>query len=213
MRRRRLRLFLAAILALGGVALLADFVLTLAWQEPLSFLRARSAQKRLGEDLARAQHRARTHRAHFAARLLNRSPARRPLGRIRIPRLGADFVFVQGTGPETLKLGPGHYMRTVLPGRRGTVGIAGHRTTYLAPFRHLDDLHPGDRIVLEMPYAGYTYRVTRTRIVDASDGSVLRNTRHSRLVLTACNPVFSAAQRIVVTARLASVWRPERRRA
>ncbi len=91
-----------------------------------------------------------------------------------------------------------------LPGVPGTAAIAGHRTTYGAPFRDLDELRPGDAVVVAMPYATFTYRVERTRIVDPSDLSVLARRRYDRLVLSACHPLYSAAERIVVLARLES---------
>ena len=133
------------------------------------------------------------------------TPTGDPLGRISIPRLRASFVFVQGTDSAALRGGPGHYMPTALPGEHGTVGLAGHRTTYLQPFRHIDRLRAGDRITLTMPYGRFSYVVSGSRVVAPSELSVLARTPGvDRLVLTACHPLFSAAQRLVVTARLAS---------
>ena len=67
-------------------------------------------------------------------------------------------MFVEGTGTSDLRKGPGHYPATPLPGERGTVGIAGHRTTYGAPFRHIDRGQArGDRITLTMPYGRFVY--------------------------------------------------------
>jgi sortase A len=83
-----------------------------------------------------------------------------------------------------------------------TVAIAGHRTTFLAPFRHIDALRPGDRIVLGMPYGRFVYAVQYHRIVSPTSWWVVRDVGYDRLVLSACNPLFSAAQRIVVFARL-----------
>ena len=111
-------------------------------------------------------------------------------------------MIVEGTGTGDLKRGPGHYPATPLPGAPGTVGIAGHRTTYGAPFRTIDKLDPGDRIVAEMPYGTFTYRVERTRIVPPTATEVVRRVKYDRLVLTACHPLYSAAQRIVVFAKL-----------
>jgi sortase A len=109
---------------------------------------------------------------------------------------------VEGTDTGTLRKGPGHYPTTPLPGERGTSAIAGHRTTYGAPFRRLDKLRRGQRITLDMAYGRFIYRVERARIVDDQDLSVLRRVRHNRVILTACHPLYSAAQRIVVFARL-----------
>ena len=124
------------------------------------------------------------------------------LGRIRLPAIAASFVMVQGTDGASLRKGPGHYPETALPGEPGTVAVAGHRTTYQAPFRRLDDLDVGDEVRLEMPYGTFSYRVERTRIVPADALWVTRSVGHPQVVLTACHPLYSAAQRIVVFARL-----------
>jgi sortase A len=142
-------------------------------------------------------------RRSFLARALQRRVGTgEALGRIRIKRMGIDFVMVQGTDPGDLREGPGHYPGTPLPGLRGTVAVAGHRTTYLAPFRNVDQLRAGDPIVLEMPYGSFTYRVQETRIVEPTALWVTRNVGYQRLVLSACHPLFSASKRIVVFARL-----------
>ncbi len=141
-------------------------------------------------------------RARSARRLAAGSGEGAPLGRLRIPRIGLSKVWVQGTSSSSLAQAPGHYAGTALPGRHGTVGIAGHRTTHGAPFRHLDRLRRGDRIELSMPYGSYSYVVQGTRIVSPEQSQVLRSVRSDRLVLTACHPLWSARQRIVVTARL-----------
>jgi sortase A len=122
---------------------------------------------------------------------------------VRIPSIGADFVLVEGTSTASLRSGPGHYPMTMLPGEGGTVGIAGHRTTYLAPFRHIDELRAGQRIVLDLPYGRFTYAVQGTAIVTPDRAEVLRSAPgKSRLVLTACHPLSSSARRIVVWASL-----------
>ncbi len=89
-----------------------------------------------------------------------------------------------------------------MPGQRGTVAIAGHRTTYGAPFRKVDKLERGDRVILDMTYGRFTYKVEKTRIVKPEQTEVERRVGHDRLILTACHPLYSAAQRIVVFARL-----------
>jgi sortase A len=110
---------------------------------------------------------------------------------------------VYGTGTAELEKGPAVYPATRLPGAGGTTAIAGHRTTYLAPFRHIDELRRGDRIKLDMPYAHFAYTVTGRRIVEPTDvAAATRNLGYSRLVLSACTPLFSAAKRILVYARL-----------
>jgi sortase A len=127
------------------------------------------------------------------------------VGRIVIPKIDASYDVVQGTDASSLEKGPGHYPSTSLPGLGETVAIAGHRTTYLAPFRHIDELKPGDRIVLTMPYGRFTYVVQYHRIVLPTALWVTNNVGYDRLVLSACNPLYSAAQRIIVFAKLAAV--------
>jgi len=120
---------------------------------------------------------------------------------IKIPKIDVDYVVVEGTDTESLKKGPGHYTDTAYPWQNhGRVGIAGHRTTYGAPFWALDELREGDRIVLETEYGVFDYRVTGTRIISASNGRVLSPTDHPSLVLTTCHPRFSAAERLIVFA-------------
>ena len=208
---------LSSVLIVSGVLLLLDAGLTVLWQEPLSAIYAQIQQDKLGgqlEELRRQQPSPVEQRAlanlpddasrlAFSARALDRrvKPGH-PLGRLRIPSIGLSKVIVQGTGTGDLKRGPGHYPATPLPGAPGTVGIAGHRTTYGAPFRTIDKLEPGDRLTMEMPYGTFTYSVERTRIVPPSATEVVRRVKHDRLVLTACHPLYSAAKRIVVFAKL-----------
>jgi sortase A len=118
--------------------------------------------------------------------------------------MGVSAVVVEGTATGDLSKGPGHYPATPLPGEHGTVGVAGHRTTYGAWFRHIDRLRPADAVQLTMPYGRFTYRVERTRIVAPTALWVTRRVAYDRIILSACNPLYSAAQRIVVFARLVS---------
>jgi len=111
---------------------------------------------------------------------------------------------VQGTSTTDLQQGPGHYPGTPLPGEQGNAAIAGHRTTYGAPFYNLDELAPGDPIVITTVQGTFTYRVTKTVIVTPSDTSVVDNTTTPELTLTTCNPRYSATQRLVVVATLRS---------
>jgi len=214
--RRALRA-ISTVLIVAGVLMIADAGVTLAWQEPVSALLARIEQDKLSGQLDRIEQRGPTpvqrrvlraletqrRRIEFLAREARRTAqAGDPIGRIAIPALGADFVVVQGTDAASLRKGPGHYPATTFPGLPGTVAIAGHRTTYLAPFRHVDDLKRGDRIVLTLPYGRFLYRVQRTQIVDPDALWVTRDVGYQRLVLSACHPLYSAAQRIIVFARL-----------
>lgn len=111
-------------------------------------------------------------------------------------------MFVEGTDSESLRRGPGHLRDTPLPGEGGTVGLAGHRTTYGAPFRNIDRLAAGDSIRVDMPYGRFTYRVRRTRIVKPDAVWVKRAVGEEQLILIACHPLYSAARRIVVFAPL-----------
>jgi sortase A len=214
--RRALR-GVANVMIVVGALLLVDCAITLLWQEPLSALYAHQRQHALQRRLdafARvtptpAEHHALVkmsdpdRRVAFAARAFDRRTSEGdPLGRIRIPRIGVSAVFVEGTGTADLRTGPGHYPGTPLPGERGTVGIAGHRTTYGAWFRRINQLKPGDRVELNMAYGRFTYRVERTRIVVPTALWVTHRVSYDRLILSACHPLYSAAQRIVVFARL-----------
>jgi sortase A len=129
-------------------------------------------------------------------------------GRIEAPRMGLDAVIVEGTSSGVLKRGPGRDPRTYMPGQGELVYIAGHRTTYGAPFAHIDRMRPGDTIVLEFPYARLTYRVTGHRIVPADALEVLGSAGREQLALQACHPRFFATQRYIVDARLASFTMP-----
>jgi sortase A len=127
------------------------------------------------------------------------------IGRIRIPRMGIDMLLVQGTDHASLEKGPGHDARSRMPGENRLVYIAGHRTTYLAPFSHIDRLRAGDPITLEMPYGRFVYRVFTHRIVVASNLTVLRSPAHEQLELQACHPRFFASHRYIVYAHLVRV--------
>jgi sortase A len=121
---------------------------------------------------------------------------------IRIPRIGVDRAVVQGVGRADLRKGPGHYPQTPLPGEIGNAAIAGHRTTYGAPFNRLDELQPGDRIEVRTLAGSYVYAVRDQVIVKPTDVSVIAATDTPTLTLTTCNPKYSAAQRLIVRADL-----------
>jgi sortase A len=115
-------------------------------------------------------------------------------------------VVVNGTDTEDLESGPGIYSDTSFPGMPGTTAIAGHRTTYLAPFRDINLLSRGNRILLQMPYGRFTYTVTGHRVVWPTDvQAAVAKVPFSRLVLSACTPLFSAEKRLLVYARLTRV--------
>jgi sortase A len=222
--RRKVGVALIAV----GVALCAWVGVTVRWGDPLTSLYTRHEQHVLTGRLERLdrQWAARRESSASAARARASLATRRlalregaiafgrslhdgqPLGRIIIPRLHLNMVVVEGTSERDLEKGPGHYnaasgVNTSLPGMGGVVAVAGHRTTYLHPFRYVDDLRPGDAILLRMPYGTFRYRVYYHRIVDPTDWSILRRRRFEKLVLSACHPLYSASHRWVVFARLA----------
>jgi sortase A len=211
---------LSIVLILAGALVLIDAGVTLVWQEPLSALYAKFRQDHLSGTLRAAERAAPTvlerhvlaslpderRRVAFLANELQRhAGGGSAVGRIVIPRIEASYVVVKGTDTSDLESGPGIYSETNFPGVAGTTAIAGHRTTYLAPFRHIDALRPGNRILLNMPYAHFTYTVIGERVVAPTDvRAAVANVGYSRLVLSACTPLFSAEKRLLVYARLIS---------
>lgn len=127
-----------------------------------------------------------------------------PVARLLIPRIGLDKVVVEGVEDEFLRTGPGHFPDTPLPGQTGNAAIAGHRTTYGAPFYDLDLLQPGDEIRVRTVLGDATYRVAGTKIVSPDQIDVVGDLGDNRLTLSACHPKYSAAQRIIVWATLES---------
>jgi sortase A len=185
--------FCASVLMVSGVLLIADAGITLAWQEPISAITAGREQSKLEKAIVKPKVR---------ARIIARKPLPGDaIGRIVIPAIDKRYWVVEGTAVDDLKKGPGHYGDTPLPGEEGTVGIAGHRTTHGAPFRKIDKLERGDEVRVEMPYGTFVYTVEKRRIVDPTEISVKRKVAYDRLILSACHPLYSAAERIVVFAR------------
>jgi sortase A len=217
--RRLIRDF-SLVLILSGALLLADAAVTLLWQEPLTaviatikrdgvdkrFLSYRGAPLSQLELRALAALKTEQQRIAYLARQERKEvKTGQAIGTLQMPTLGAVYTVVQGTDDASLQKGPGHYPQTPFPGLGETVAIAGHRTTYLAPFRNINQLRPGDRIVLTMRYAQFVYKVQYNRVVQPTAWWVTHNVGYERLVLSACNPLYSAAQRIVTFARIQSV--------
>jgi sortase A len=226
MNRRRI----GTILVVGGLLVLAYAAAVLTWREPVTDLYNRYQQNELESALeaeiaawdARpavddmvvetdasptdrtAASRAAT--ARDARRFLDDLELGQAFGRLEIPGIDLNAVVVHGTrwGAD-LSRGPGHYERTTVPGLGGTVGVAGHRTTFGAPFRHIDDIRVGDEIVFELPYARFRYRVFDHEIVDSNDWSVIRDRGFDTIMLSACHPLYSADQRWIVHGRLVEV--------
>jgi sortase A len=126
-----------------------------------------------------------------------------PIGDIRIPVIGINQVFVEGTNTDDLRKGPGHYIGTPLPGQAGNAAIAGHRTTYGHPFYNLDGVQKGDPIVITTLQGIFVYDAIGSQVVSPTDTSVVDNTLSNLLTLTTCNPRFSASTRLIVHAQLA----------
>ena len=205
------------MLVVAGVALLAWTLVVYFWQEPFTALYTRYEQHQMSSVLKRqfadpanglrlpnARHAsvATEERAVATAAARYRRSVRigQPLGRIMLPRLDLNMILINGTDEGSLMKGPGRDPRSYMPGEGQLVYIAGHRTTYLAPFSHIDQIRDGDRITLAMPYATFTYRMTGYRIVPADDMSVLKARGHEELELQACHPRFFATHRYVVYA-------------
>ena len=123
------------------------------------------------------------------------------IARLRVPRLDLSVVVINGTSSSDLRRGPGRHEESFMPGEGELVYVAGHRTTYGAPFSEINALEPGDEISVELPYGSVWYEVTKHRIVDDNDLSVLRSRGREELVLQACHPRFFASQRYLVYAR------------
>ena len=202
---------LGALSILGGLALVAWAGVTWAWGEPFTALYTKREQGRLAESYERRAEAFRGSPRLVAETGAGQADAARryraglntgdPVGRVRIPRLGVSMVVVEGTDTESLKKGPGHYAGSFLPGQGELIYVAGHRTTYSAPFARIDSLRPGDTVVFQVPYGTFEYRVTRHRIVDATDVGVLRSRHREEIALQACHPRFFASQRYIVYAK------------
>ena len=229
---RRWKRRLGRVFIVLGLVLLAYSATILLWRDPITDLYARWKQHQLagqladefaayaatveltppaGDDAGPATDQEVVEYEQVAvaaaAKELERTVKQgRPLGEIEIPRIDVRAVFVEGTrwGPD-LTRGPGHYPQTSLPGVARTMGIAGHRTTFGAWFRHIDSLEPGDDVILRLPYATFEYRVFGHTIVDSDDWSIIRDRGFDTLVLSACHPLYSASHRWVVLAALVRV--------
>jgi sortase A len=216
---RRILRIVGTLMAVGGAGLLVWVVVVWRWQDPFTALYTSWKQHQLTKSY---EHRA----AAFPGPILKRGAslvvtageirkqARRyrlssergqAVGRIRVPRLGLNMVVVDGTDHDSLTKGPGLDRRTYMPGEGQLIYIAGHRTTYLAPFAHIERMRSGDFVSLEVPYATFRYRVYTHRIVAADDLAVLRSSGREIVELQACHPRFFASERYIVYARLVRI--------
>jgi sortase A len=210
---------LGGILAAIGLLALVWVFVVWRWEDPFTALYTTWEQHKLAQQLEHemgtepAPQLAHAESAGAEARAIKLAAARfrrtagvgQAIGRIIIPRLGLNMVLVNGTDDASLERGPGRDLRTYMPGQNRLVYIAGHRTTFLAPFSHIDAIRPGDPIKLEMPYGTFAYRAVRHVIVPADDLAVLRSPPHELLALQACSPRFFATHRYIVYAHLVAV--------
>jgi sortase A len=214
---RRAARLLGTLLLVAGVLTLAWVVVVWRWQDPFTAIQTYFSQKHLKTAyIERSRTFQRTIRlrptadpavawreARVAALAYSKTlTTGGPVGRLKIGRLGLDMYVVQGTDHESLKKGPGHYVGSALPGQGRLIYIAGHRTTYLAPFADINDIRVGDYMTLEVPYGTFEYRTVRHYIVPSNDLAMLRNTGHEILRLQACHPRFFATNRYIVDADL-----------
>ena len=208
---------LGTALLIAGVALILDAVLTVVWQEPLSAAYSMVVRGKLDDELGQLNAEGpaasetaalealatREQRIAYLARSIRRRVGyRQPIARISIPKIHVKHVVVNGTDHAALRKGPGLIESTEMPGLGGTTAVAGHRTTYGAPFHSIDKLKKGDKIVIGTPYGNFVYAVERHRIVKPTDTWVLDRIGRERIVLSACHPLYSAAQRIIVFGKL-----------
>lgn len=227
---------LGTLLIATGVGLLMFVTITVTWGDPFTALAAQADQKELARQFATiAPDEDELVDATLDPELTRRAAAKakreiklgEPAGSLSIPRMGLRTILVHGArdGTPDLTKGPGLYQDYPLPGAGAPIAIAGHRTTYGAPFLDVDKLRPGDKIFVTMPYGRFTYTVQRTEIIGTRDWSILDygaaertaaargqvaasrrcNQTCEHVVLTACHPKYSAARRIAVLARLTDV--------
>jgi sortase A len=222
-RRRTGRLvrLLGTVLLVAGVAAVAWTIVVWQWQDPFTALYTTYQQHKLSGQYTKiaatyqpvvAQHRfspasprvdVRAERkavASDAAHYRRTVQTGHALGRLKVPRLGLNIVLVTGTDHDSLTKGPGWDERTFLPGAGKLIYIAGHRTTYLAPFAHIDSLRPGDLVTIEVPYGTFVYRVRKHVIVPSDDLAQLNPGTREVVKLQACHPRFFATHRYIVYA-------------
>ena len=215
--RRTLRITGTLLLTLGVLGI-AWSIVVWQWQDPFTALYTHWQQGKLAHQYEHLQTEWRppkhstsstageqTAIAGDAAAYRRDTHPGQAIGRIIIGRLGLNMVLVDGTDESSLEKGPGRDPRTFMPGQNRLVYIAGHRTTFLAPFAHINDIRTGDYIRIEVPYGTFVYRAFRHEIVPATALKMLRSPKHELLRLQACHPRFFATHRYIVEARLVRV--------
>jgi sortase A len=214
---RRTARIVGSLLIVAGALTLVWVVVVWRWQDPFTALYTHFEQARLSNTYEKRASAFRPQELHGDLAAVQRLVAREahayqgtlrngdPVGRLIIGRTGLNMVVVQGTDHETLKKGPGHYVGSGLPGEGQLIYVAGHRTTYLAPFATINNIRAGDYIRFEVPYGTFTYRVTRHYVVADDAVGVLKDTGKEILRLQACHPRFFATHRYLVDATLVGV--------
>lgn len=210
---RRLARILGTLMIVAGLGALAWALTVWQWQDPFTAALNKLEQRELEQNFDRRVEGGRAILIDDSAAQLRESLPRAAaawrksskrgdaVARLRIPALGVGEIVVNGTDRGSLKRGPGRYLGSAMPGEGKLVYIAGHRTTYGAPFSRIDRLHKGDRVSLELPYATIEYAITGSRVVPASQTSVLRSKGYEQLVLQACHPRFFASHRYLAYAK------------
>ena len=204
------------VLAIGGSLLLLWVMAVWQWQDPITLVVNKRAQSELSgayEVRVARERIAPTPRpavrvpsqAKLAATYRTRTETGDPIGRLSVPRLNLEIMVVYGTDTETLKKGPGLHPSTGFPGQKFLTYVAGHRTTYGAPFSDIDRLEPGDKITFDVPYGTYRYEVVGHRIVRDDQIEVLKGRGREELALQACWPRFFASHRYIAYAKLVGV--------
>ncbi len=223
---RRIARIAGTLMIVAGLCSIGWAILVWQWQDPFTAIYTKYEQHQLASSFAHrfAAYRTPATTAPVAAapdvdpvvaerkRVAAAATAYRqslhegePVGRLIVARLGLKSIVVNGTSHDDLTKGPGRELHTYMPGENELVYVAGHRTTYLAPFSHIDSLKAGDPITFELPYATFEYEVTGHKVVPADDLDVLRTQHREQLVLQACHPRFFATHRYLVYAKLVRV--------
>ncbi len=219
---RRIARIVGTAMIVVGLCGIAWVVVVWQWQDPFTAIYTKYQQHQLASSFARrfddyrppastvpvartsvAAERARVKKAAVAYRRALREG--QPVGRMIVPRLGLKTIVVNGTSHDDLTRGPGRELHTFMPGEGELVYVAGHRTTYLAPFAHIDSLRRGDLVTFQLPYASFQYEITTHTIVPSDDLDVLRSRHKEVLALQACHPRFFATHRWIAYARLVRV--------
>jgi sortase A len=217
---RRVARIAGTLMIVAGVGALAWALTVWKWEDPFTAALNYFDQRELAESFDRrleegrrpatAAVDVRTTIPRSAVAWRRSSERGDAIARLRIPRLGLTQIVVNGTDSDSLKRGPGRYLDSAMPGEGELVYVAGHRTTYGAPFSKINHLRKGDRVYLELPYGTFEYAITGHRIVSATQTSVLESKGFEQLALQACHPRFFATQRYIAYAKPVRVAPPGR---